>query len=62
MGGVETLRELLKIDPEVKAVVSSGYSDDPILVNPQAYGFKGVVPKPYKITEMVEVLDKVAPL
>ena len=59
MGGKELIKELVKIDPEVKAIVSSGYSNDPIMSNYKDYGFLGVVPKPYKIQELSKVLYKV---
>ena len=49
MGGRETIKELLEIDPTVKALVSSGYSNDPIMSNYKAFGFKGVIIKPYNI-------------
>ena len=52
MGGVETMRHLLQIDPEILAIVSSGYSDAPAMSNPAAFGFKGVLPKPYAPTEL----------
>jgi len=44
MGGKDAVKKLLEISPEVKAIVSSGYSDDPVLSNFQEYGFKGVIP------------------
>jgi PAS domain S-box-containing protein len=47
MGGAAIMRELLKVDPTVKAIVSSGYSDDPIMASPQKFGFTGKLPKPY---------------
>jgi len=59
MGGAKTIPELLKIDPKVKAVVSSGYSNDPIMANYQDYGFCGVVPKPYSMDQLSEVLNKI---
>ena len=58
MGGEEAVKELLKIDPEVKAIVSSGYSNDPIMSEYEKYGFKAVVPKPYGIEELKEALRK----
>ncbi|MDY6904615.1 MAG: PAS domain S-box protein [Thermodesulfobacteriota bacterium] len=58
MGGVKTVQELLKIDPTVKAVVSSGYSNDPVMANFQDYGFSGVVSKPYTREELARTLDR----
>jgi PAS domain S-box-containing protein len=58
MGGKEVMARLLKIDPRVKAVVSSGYSDDPVMANFQRYGFSDVIAKPYKISELDKVLKK----
>jgi two-component system, cell cycle sensor histidine kinase and response regulator CckA len=59
MGGVETLRALLIIDPEVKALISSGYSEDPVMQNYPHYGFKGALVKPFYINELSEVLSGV---
>ena len=59
MGGKEAIRELLKIDPEVKAIVSSGYSNDPIMSDCKKYGFVGVVAKPYKISELGKTLKEI---
>ena len=59
MGGKETIERLKKIDPEIKAIVSSGYSNDPVMANFRAYGFEGAVSKPYKVAEIVDTLYKV---
>ncbi|HEX3034140.1 MAG TPA: PAS domain S-box protein [Thermodesulfobacteriota bacterium] len=59
MGGKETIEKLKEIDPDVKAVVSSGYSNDPVMAKFADYGFCGVIAKPYKIEELSKTLDKV---
>lgn len=59
MGGREAIGELLRIDPLIKAIVSSGYANDPMMAEFQSYGFKGVVTKPYSVREMVNTLQKV---
>lgn len=57
MGGVETLRNLLEIDPAVKAVVSSGYSDDAVMSDYHKYGFKARLTKPYRLGELRDTLN-----
>ena len=59
MGGKEAIRQLLAVDPQIKAIVSSGYSDDPIMANFKTYGFQGVITKPYRIAELGNILSKV---
>ena len=59
MGGKETVEKLIEIDPEVKAIISSGYSTDPVMADFRKYGFGAVVAKPYKIKELGEALHKV---
>ena len=59
MGGTKTIIELLKIDPHVKAIVSSGYSNDPIMANYEDYGFCGVIPKPFTKDQLAEILNKI---
>jgi len=59
MGGKEAVRKLAEIDPEVKAIVSSGYSDDPVMADFRKYGFSNVVAKPYNIKELGDALYEV---
>jgi len=59
LGGKETIQNLLKINPEVKAIVSSGYSDDPIMSDYRRYGFCGILAKPFQIENLSYVLYKV---
>ena len=59
LGGAETIPELLKIDSDVKAVVSSGYSNDPVMANFKDYGFAGVVSKPFTKNQLAEILNKI---
>jgi len=56
MGGREAVRSLLRINPTVKVVVASGYSSDPVLSNPSAYGFSAVLPKPFTPRDLADVL------
>ncbi len=59
MSGEETLQKLRVIDPEIKAIVSSGYASDPILSKYKKHGFKGVLPKPYEMEHLSAVLNDV---
>ena len=60
MGGKETLDLLKNFDPDVKAIVSSGYSNDPILSEYEKYGFMGVITKPFHIEDISEILLKIS--
>ena len=59
MGGQVAVKKLLEVDPHVKAIVSSGYSADPVMAEFATYGFCGVVAKPYTATELRGVLTAV---
>ncbi len=59
MGGCETIKHLLAFDPEIKAIVSSGYFNDPVMAEYQKYGFKGFMEKPYKISQMSKLVQQV---
>ena len=54
MGGVETIKRLKRIDPLIKAIVCSGYSDDAVMANYGEYGFCDVLPKPFTKDEVLE--------
>jgi PAS domain S-box-containing protein len=56
MGGQEAIKGLLELDPEVKVIVSSGYSEDPVMANYREFGFSGVLSKPFRMRELREVL------
>lgn len=59
MGGEEATQELLKLDPNAKAIVSSGYAHGPIMANYRQYGFRDVIVKPYRIDELGKIINKV---
>ncbi len=59
IGGVETIKKLLEIDPDIKAIVSSGYSADPLMANFRDYGFSGVVAKPYSVAQLEKTLRSI---
>lgn len=59
LGGRETLETLRKLDAGVIAIASSGYSNDPILVNPEQYGFRAGLAKPYSRQEFLAAVGRV---
>jgi PAS domain S-box-containing protein len=59
MGGKETIRKLLEFDNTARVIVSSGYANDHAMANYQEYGFKGLVSKPYRLKELVKVVETV---
>ena len=59
MGGIETIKELLQRDANVRAIVSSGYSDDPAITNYLDYGFKGALIKPYTMKTLEKMIGNV---
>ena len=56
MGGDQTIKELIKIDPGVKAIVCSGYFNDPVMANYKEHGFRGVLAKPYQKQDIERLL------
>jgi PAS domain S-box-containing protein len=59
MGGKDAVRELLRSDPNARVIASSGYSNDPVMADYRAYGFRDVIVKPYRIDDLSEVLHRV---
>jgi PAS domain S-box-containing protein len=59
IGGKEVVKILQEVDPDIKAIVSSGYSNDPVMANFSDYGFCGVIVKPFNIDDFVKVVDNV---
>ena len=59
MGGKETLKHIHALHPEAKVIVSSGYSNDPVMAHFQQFGFSGVITKPYNLEGLSKVLRQV---
>ncbi len=59
MGGKESVRKLLEIDPNVKAIVSSGYSNDPVIGNFRDYGFCGIFTKGNTTKKLIKTLHEI---
>ena len=59
IGGKEVVKEMLSLDPHLRAIVVSGYSNDPVLANYEEYGFKGRVAKPFNLVDLSIVLNSV---
>ena len=60
LGGLETINVLKAMDPKVKAIVSSGLSNDPVMTRFKEYGFQGSLPKPYKMKDIEDELYKIS--
>ncbi len=56
MGGKEAVVKLLQIDPEARVIVSSGFSNDPIVSDYHDYGFKACINKPYSVGQLEKTL------
>ncbi len=60
MGGKLTIERILSIDPQVKAIILSGYTDDPVIQNYKDYGFVGALTKPFALKDLLAILEKEA--
>lgn len=59
MGGYEAFEAMRAIDPAVKAILSSGYSHEPVILNYKEFGIAGVAPKPYRVSELFAAVEQV---
>ena len=57
MGGKDTIKEILRIDPQAKVVVASGYSNDPVMARYRQYGFRASIAKPFQIAELNTLIN-----
>ncbi|HBM79650.1 MAG TPA: hypothetical protein DD426_02230, partial [Clostridiaceae bacterium] len=58
-GGTEALKRITAINPEVKAIITSGYPNDPVITDYKKYGFKGAIVKPFNASELSIILHNV---
>jgi len=58
MGGKDALAEILQFDPRARVIVSSGYSNDPIMAKYQEYGFCATIVKPYLLEDLVRAIEE----
>jgi CheY-like chemotaxis protein len=60
MGGKEAIRNLRERDRDIRAIVSSGYSTDPVMAQCAEYGFDAVLPKPYLVGDLIRVVEQLS--
>ena len=58
-GGKEMVHDLLEMDPGIKVIASSGYSEDPVMSNPSRYGFATRLIKPYRMGDLIKALESI---
>lgn len=57
MGGKEAFEKIHALDPHAKVVISSGYTEDPMMTDHAAFGLAGILAKPYRITDIKALLE-----
>jgi len=57
MGGQNAVSEILAVDPNAKVIVSSGYSNDPIMVHCKEYGFSAAIAKPFDLQSLKRIVE-----
>ena len=60
LGGLEAFKALKEMDPEVKAILSTGYSHESVVLNYKQHGIAGLALKPYKVQELLGAVSSVA--
>lgn len=58
MDGAQVLKEIKKLDPEIKSIVSTGYNTNDIMDDPKVFGFDAAIPKPYSLDKLKDVLNR----
>ena len=58
MGGKDAIERLLELDPQVKAIVASGYANDPTMLDYRAHGFVACIAKPYRTDTLCQMLQE----
>ena len=61
MGGKDAAEQILLLDPNAKLIVSSGYSDDPVMADHESFGFCLSLPKPYRLSDLAKMLAALHP-
>ena len=59
MGGKEAIQKILQIDPEAKVMVSSGYSNDPVMAHYKKHGFSGIIAKPFQLKSLQKAIHTI---
>ena len=59
MGGRETIKQLLEFNPDIRAIVASGYSNDPVMANFRQYGFLDALHKPYQLSDLKKSIGSI---
>ncbi|MDD2310477.1 MAG: PAS domain S-box protein [Desulfuromonadaceae bacterium] len=60
MGGLEASQQIMEYDPSARLIVSSGYSNNPVIAEYGSYGFSAAITKPYKVDAIAEILAELA--
>jgi len=59
INGEETANRLLQINPKIKIVISSGFSNLSIITDYRKHGIKAVLLKPYNVNKLKKLLNEI---